>query len=171
MSQIFGEFVASLNERGVRYLVIGGWATAFHGYPRFTKDLDILIDRTVRNAAATRDAIYDFFRGRPPETIDLQSDLLDPDRVLQLGVPPNRIDVLNQVPGIEDFDAAWKRRRPGRVGHASASFAGLGDLIASKRAVGRPQDLADVSMLDRRSGRGTTKKPVRRKSTRAKRAR
>ena len=151
MSQIFGEFVASLNRRNVRYLVIGGWATGFHGYPRFTKDMDILIDRTDHNAAATRDAIYDFFQGRPPESIDPQTDLLDPDRVLQLGVPPNRIDVLNQVPGIEDFDAAWKRRRSGRVGDSSASFAGLDDLLASKRAVGRPQDLADVAVLERRS--------------------
>jgi hypothetical protein len=163
MSQIFGEFVASLNGRNVRYLVIGGWATGFHGYPRFTKDLDILIDRTDHNADATRDAIYDFFQGRPPESIDPRADLLDPDRVLQLGVPPNRIDVLSQVPGIESFDAAWKRRRSGRVGDSSASFASLQDLLASKRAAGRPQDLADVAVLERRSrptskARGTAKK-------------
>lgn len=135
MSQIFGEFVASLNERKVRYLV------------------DILIDRTDRNATATRDAIYDFFQGRPPETIDPRADLMNPDRVLQLGVPPNRIDVLNQAAGIEDFAAAWKRRRPGRIGETTASFVSLKDLLASKRAAGRPQDLADVAVLERRSGR------------------
>ena len=151
MSQIFGEFVASLNARGVRYLVIGGWATAFHGHPRFTKDLDVLIDRTERNASATRDAIYDFFRGRPPEAIDPKADLLDPDRLLQLGVPPNRIDVLNQVPGIVDFNSAWKRWRSGKVGDATASFVGREDLLASKRAAARPQDLADVATLERRS--------------------
>lgn len=151
MSQIFGEFVASLNGRNVRYLVIGGWATGFHGYPRFTKDMDILIDRTDHNAAATRDAIYDFFQGRPPDSIDPQTDLLDPDRVLQLGVPPNRIDVLNQVPGIEDFESAWKRRCTGRIGDSRASFASRDDLLASKRAAGRPQDLADVAVLERRA--------------------
>ena len=71
MSQIFAEFVGSLNERNVRYLVIGGWATAFHGHPRFTKDIDVLIDRTDRNATAARDAIYDFFKGRPQDVADV----------------------------------------------------------------------------------------------------
>ena len=171
MSQIFGEFVASLNGRNVRYLIIGGWATAFHGHPRFTKDMDVLIDRTDRNATATRDAIYDFFEGRPPESINPQADLLDPDRVLQLGVPPNRIDVLNHVAGIEDFESAWKRRRPGRVGAATASFAGLADLLASKKAAGRPQDIADVAMLERRSrSAAPNKKSIARKRTRARRS-
>jgi hypothetical protein len=150
VSQIFEEFVASLNEHNVRYLVIGGWAAGFHGYPRFTKDIDVLIDRTDRNAAATRDAIYDFFEGRPPEAIDPRDDLMNPEKVLQLGVPPNRIDLLSQVPGIDSFDAAWRRRARGRIGRSEASFAGLDDLLASKRAVGRPQDLADVAMLERR---------------------
>jgi hypothetical protein len=154
MSETFGEFVASLNGRKVRYLVIGGWATGFHGYPRFTKDMDVLIDRTDRNALATRDAIYDFFAGRPPESIDPEADLLDPDRVLQLGVPPNRIDVLSHVPGIDDFGSAWKRRISGRVGGTMASFVSLRDLLASKRAVGRPQDLADVAVLERRARSG-----------------
>jgi len=159
MSQIFEEFVASLNEHKVRYLVIGGWAAGFHGYPRFTKDIDVLIDRTDRNAAATRDAIYQFFKGRPPESVDPHDDLMNPERVLQLGVPPNRIDLLSQVPGIDDFGAAWRRRARGSIGRSKASFAGLKDLLASKRAAGRPQDLADVAMLERRASRpGPTKK-------------
>jgi hypothetical protein len=164
MSQIFEEFVASLNEHNVRYLVIGGWAAGFHGYPRFTKDIDVLIDRTDRNAAATRDAIYDFFKGRPPESIDAQDDLMNPEQVLQLGMPPNRIDLLSQVPGIDDFDAAWGRRAHGSIGRSKASFAGLEDLLASKRAAGRPQDLADVAMLERRASRPVPKKKVAAKS-------
>ncbi len=168
MSQIFEEFVASLNGHSVRYLVIGGWAAGFHGYPRFTKDIDVLIDRTERNAAATRDAIYDFFKGRPPEPIDPERDLMNPEQVLQLGMPPNRIDVLSQVPGIDDFDAAWRRRARGSIGRSKASFAGLDDLLASKRATGRPQDLADVAMLERRAqkARPTKKNVVRSNKTR-----
>lgn len=158
MSQIFEDFVASLNEHKVRYLIIGGWAAGFHGYPRFTKDIDVLIDRTDRNAAATRDAIYDFFNGRPPETIDPYRDLMNPELVLQLGMPPNRVDLLSQVPGIDDFDAAWRRRARGSIGRSKASFAGLEDLLASKRAAGRPQDLADVAILERRAQKSRTAK-------------
>ncbi len=164
MSQIFEEFVASLNEHNVRYLIIGGWAAGFHGYPRFTKDIDVLIERTDRNAAAARDAIYGFFKGRPPESIDPRDDLMNPEQVLQLGMPPNRIDLLSDVPGIDNFGAAWRRRARGRIGSSKASFASLKDLLASKRAAGRPQDLADVAMLERRASRPSPTKKAAAKS-------
>jgi hypothetical protein len=143
----FEEFLDALNAHRVRYLVVGGHAVAFHGRPRATKDLDVYIDRTEVNARRTLAALRDFFGGTPPShTVE---DLMDPGIIIQLGVAPVRIDILSRLSGIRSFNAAWGRRIDDVFGRAAAHYLSIDDLIASKRAAGRPQDLADVDVLER----------------------
>jgi len=143
----FEEFIAALNARGVRYLVVGGYALAFHAKPRATKDLDIYVEPTAVNARRLRAALRDFFHGTPPGYAD--NDLLDPDSVIQLGVAPVRIDILSHVSGLESFPAAWKRREEGTLGAVEAHYVGFDDLVRSKKAANRTQDQADVEALQR----------------------
>lgn len=146
-SRDFEEFIAALNSRRVRYLLIGAHAVAFHAQPRATKDLDVYVDPTPANAKRLQLAIRDFFRGSPPGYAD--SDVLDPDVIIQLGVAPVRIDILSRVPGITSFSGAWKRRAEGRFGAVPARYLALQDLMLAKAAAGRPQDLADLASLGR----------------------
>lgn len=144
MFQPFRELVKSLNSRKVRYLVIGGNAVALHGVPRNTFDLDILIEPTLENAARVLDALRD---------IEMwTADLTTPERMLKTPITGfnDRIplDVMSRIPGVR-FVTAWKNR-VFRT-HEGVRFAILSrrDLIRSKRASGRPQDLADVAALIR----------------------
>ena len=100
------EFIALLNSRKAEYIVVGGHAVAFHGYPRFTGDIDFFLRATPDNAERVLSVLKDFGFG------DLQigiSDLTTPNRVIQLGRPPNRIDLLTSISGVE-FDDAWPSR-------------------------------------------------------------
>ena len=143
----FEEFIGALNAREVRYLLIGAHAVAFHARPRATKDLDVYVDPTRANAKRLKAALGDFFGGSPPGYAD--SDLLDPDSVIQLGVAPVRIDILSHIDGLESFSMAWRRRVEGRFGSVDAHYLALDDLIAAKTAAGRPQDLSDLVTLRR----------------------
>ena len=105
-TQDYEEFIAALNARGVRYLVIG---VAFHARPRATKDLDVLLDPTTENARRALVALEDFFGGA--ELGYTVEDLIDPQWIVQLGVAPVRIDLLSEIPGLASFEAAWSRRR------------------------------------------------------------
>ncbi len=103
----FREFIASLNANGVRYLIVGGYAVAFHGHPRYTKDIDVWLEATPDNATRTIHALEVFGF----ESIGLTgSDFLEPDQVIQLGFPPNRIDLLTSLNGVE-----FAIRYPARV--------------------------------------------------------
>ena len=146
-SQDYEEFIAALNARGVRYLVVGAHALALHARPRATKDLDILLDPDPRNARKTLAALRDFFGGT-----DLGysvEDLTGPQWVVQIGIAPVRVDLLSQIPGFSDFGAAWKNRVDALFGSVEAHYLGLDDLIRAKEAAGRPQDRADVRVLYR----------------------
>jgi predicted nucleotidyltransferase len=146
-SQDYEEFIAALNAHGVRYLVVGAHAVAFHARPRATKDLDILIEPTPANAQATLAALRDFFGGA-----DLGyriEDLIDPQWIVQLGVAPIRIDLLSEIPGLPSFEAAWKKRVDARFGSIPTHYVGLDDLIRAKREIDRDQDRADVRVLQR----------------------
>jgi hypothetical protein len=146
-SRDYEEFIATLNAHGVRYLLIGAHAVAFHARPRATKDLDILIEPTRANAQKVLNAMRDFFGGvRLNYTIE---DVVDPDCILQLGVAPMRIDVLATIPGCPDFPTLWKRRVEARFGDVPTHYIGLRDLIGNKESTGRPQDRADVAVLRR----------------------
>ena len=156
----FEEFIVSLNAQRVRYLIVGGYAVGFHARPRATKDIDVLVDPTPANAARLRRALVEFLGAETPGiTI---AKLTNPRTLLVLGVPPVRIDVLTSILGVA-FAGAWKRRVDGRFGAVETHYLSLDDLIASKRAAGRLQDLADLETLARvrERLRGRPAKPTR----------
>lgn len=139
----FREFAACLNAREVRYLIVGGYAVAFHGYPRYTKDLGVWIDRTTENVERLLQGLDDFGFGALGLTAD---DFLEPDHVIQLGYPPLRIDLLTSLVGVT-FSACYTDRLTAAIDGVSLPFIGLACLRANKRASGRYQDLADLENL------------------------
>jgi len=140
----FREFAACLNGREVRYLIVGGYAVAFHGHPRYTKDLDVWIERSKPNVERLLNALDDFGFG----SLDLTSDdFLQPDRVIQLGYPPLRIDLITSLTGVE-FADCYDSRTPMIVEGTMLPFIGLECLRVNKRATGRHQDLADLDNLE-----------------------
>ena len=143
----FEEFFASLNARRVRYLIVGGYAVGFHARPRATKDIDVLVDTTATNARRVIAAVETFFGGKDSSLTEAK--LRDPRTLIVLGSAPVRIDILTSIDGLASFAAAWKRRAGGSYGKEAVSYLSLVDLVASKRAAGRPQDLADVDVLER----------------------
>lgn len=144
LSQDFKEFIASLNASRVRYLVVGGYAVAMHGHPRYTKDLDVWVDCTAANAKRVVRAFVDFgFESLGVKAADFEQ----PDRMLQMGFPPNRIDVLTSLAGV-DFATCFKRRVIVEFDGVPVNFIDVENLKANKRAAGRLQDLADVEKLE-----------------------
>ena len=140
----FIEFLRVLNRRGVRYLIIGGYAVAFHGYPRATKDLDLWLEAGPENAGRTLDAIRDFFG----ETLGLEpEDFLAPG-VIQLGYAPNRIDLVLLPESGPEFGTAYERAVETEVEGVAVRVVSKEDLLALKRTFGRTQDLADVDALE-----------------------
>ncbi|MBI2996900.1 MAG: nucleotidyltransferase [Deltaproteobacteria bacterium] len=146
-SQDYEEFIAALNAHGVRYLVVGAHAVAFHARPRATKDLDILIEPAAANARRTLAALHDFFGGADlGYTVE---DVINPRWIIQLGVAPVRVDLISELPGLPSFEAAWKKRVDARFGSVATHYIGLDDLIRAKEETNRAQDRADVRVLHR----------------------
>lgn len=142
----FSALLAAFNDANVDYLLIGGRAVSFHDQPRYTKDFDLWIRPTPENARRAFAALAQF--GAPLEGINAD-DLIDPESYYAMGIPPNRIDLLNTIEGIT-FEEAWPHRVKAPHGDAWMWVIGIDDLIRNKRAVGRPADLADVEKLERR---------------------
>jgi predicted nucleotidyltransferase len=143
LNQDFKEFIQSLNDNHVRYLVIGGYAVALHGYPRYTKDIDIWIDMNPDNAAKMVRALKQFGFG----SLGLKTaDFLVPDQIIQLGYPPNRIDLMTTPPGV-DFETCYASRVKVVIDDVTVNFIDLENLKKSKKAAGRLQDLADLENL------------------------
>ncbi|NUS43565.1 MAG: hypothetical protein HOQ24_07750 [Mycobacteriaceae bacterium] len=140
----FSEFIESCLAHDVRFLVVGGYAVAAHGHPRFTKDMDVWVWIDQGNAERLIAALRDFGFGSLGLSV---ADFVAEDMVVQLGHPPKRIDLLTSVDGVE-FDPCWERRVNIAVGGQSVPFISMDDLIANKEASGRPQDVADVAVLD-----------------------
>ena len=137
------EFIQSLNDNHVRYLVIGGYAVALHGYPRYTKDIDIWVEMTPVNAANMVKALEQFGFG----SLGLQAtDFLTPDQIIQLGYPPNRIDLVTTPSGV-DFQSCYASRVTVEIDDVTVSFIDLENLRKNKQAAGRQQDLADLENL------------------------
>lgn len=139
----FREFIAALNENNIRYLVVGGYAVGFHGYPRYTKDLDVWIESSTENAQNLVKALNQFGFGAvgfKPE------DFLDPEEFTQLGYPPNRIDIITSCEGV-DFSTCYKNKMQIEIDGLKIDFIDHENLIKNKQTVGRPQDLADISNL------------------------
>lgn len=144
----FREFVASLNRNNVRYVMLGGYAVAWHGHPRFTGDVDFFIERTPENAALVVRAIEDF--GLACLEISV-ADLLAEESCVFFGAPPWRVDLINFATGIT-FDEAWESRIEGDVDGTPCHIISRELLLQNKRATGRGKDMADVETLSRRSG-------------------
>lgn len=143
LNQDFKEFLQSLNDNDVSYLVIGGYALAFHGHPRYTKDLDIWIELEDSNAARVVQALQAFgfaSLGLKPD------DFLEPDTVIQLGYPPSRIDLLIGLQGAS-FAESFSNRLVELIDGISVNVINRSNLIQLKREAGRPQDLADLDNL------------------------
>ena len=146
------EFLTALATANVRFLVVGAHALAVHGLPRGTQDLDVWIERSPENAARTWQALGAF--GAPLDSVDVsQTDFERPNVVVQLGLPPNRIDLMTGISGVAEFSEAWSRRVEGPVRGRPVPFLGRADLVANKRAAGRPKDLADAAALEEQDNR------------------
>jgi len=139
----FKELLESLNNHNVKYVIVGGYALAFHGAPRFTGDLDIFIKPDRLNARRVLEALDDFGFASARLT---EADFSVPDRVVQLGVPPVRIDILTSITNVP-WKKAWKGRTRGKYGDVDTYYIGLTEFTANKRALGRRKDLADLEAL------------------------
>ncbi len=146
LNEDFKEFIALLNANEVKYLVVGGYAVAFHGHPRYTKDLDFWIWADPDNAERLIKTLRDFGFSQ----LGLQpSDFLNTKNVVQLGYPPNRIDLITEVSGL-DFESAYQNRKEGVFEGVPINFISAEDLIKNKQQTGRLSDLADVEKLTKR---------------------
>lgn len=141
----FSEMLSALSAENAEFLVVGGYALSAHGYPRATGDIDIWIRTTEENAARVYAALKRF---KAPLSRLTAADLTEPDVVFQIGVAPNRIDILTSVDGV-DFDEAWADRKTVELGDQTVAVMGREHLIKNKKAIGRPRDLADVAELER----------------------
>ena len=141
----FSEFLRCLSARDVRFLIVGGHAVSFHGYPRFTHDVDVVVIPERTNVEALLAALSDFGFG----AVALQvADFLKPTTVV-LGRPPAQVDIMTFIKGV-DLGEAWARREVGELDGIEVAFISRQDLITNKRAVGRPEDLADISRISDR---------------------
>jgi Nucleotidyl transferase of unknown function (DUF2204) len=137
------EFVELLNALNVRYIVVGAFAVAYHGRPRFTADLDLFIEPSHENAERLVQVLERFGFGSLNLSID---DFLQEDQVVQLGVAPNRIDLLTFLSGV-NFQDAWATREQGKIEGLTVPFISREMLKRNKAATGRSQDLADLEHL------------------------
>ncbi len=144
----FRDLFSTFNEEGVEYLLVGAHAVIFYAEPRFTKDLDIWVNPTHANAGKTYTALAAF--GAPLEGISAD-DFTNPDLVYQIGIAPNRIDILMSVGGT-DFTTAFSNAVSSTYDGIPIKIIGKKDLMASKRNVGRLQDLIDVEKLEESNG-------------------
>jgi hypothetical protein len=144
MNRDFVEMLAALSDAEADYLVVGAHALAAHGIPRATGDLEIWIRPSVDNARRVWGALERF--GAPLDELK-PDDLSSPDMVFQIGVSPNRIDLLTSITAVS-FEEAWKGRIHVRVGGRNVPTIGREDFLRNKCAVGRPRDLADVADIE-----------------------
>jgi predicted nucleotidyltransferase len=140
----FKECIELLQSRNVEFVVVGGYALAAHGRPRYTGDIDLFIRKSPENAQRVVDALHEFFGPLPEISVD---NFLDEKRMSQFGLEPLRIDFLVHIKGV-DFDTVWNNRVVIRYSGLDIPFISLADLLANKRAVGRAKDLADLSLLE-----------------------
>lgn len=147
LQQDFKELFRSLNENGVRYLLIGGYAVVVYGYVRNTNDIDIVVSNDPNNAKNLVKALTEFGFAESGLSVEL---FTQKDSLVRMGIEPNKIEILNYLDGI-DFAKAYGRRKPLQVEDIEISVIGLEDLIANKKAVGRLKDLADIEELEQRN--------------------
>lgn len=149
LSKDFKEFFVLLNAHRVEYLVIGGYAMAAHGLPRYTKDIDVWVHTNPDNAKNIMDTLAEFGFSSLKLKLD---DFTKNNQVIQLGYPPNRIDLITGISGA-DFTAMHKRKQIVTMDGVDICFIGKDDLITLKTLSGRKQDVADVEQLNMESTR------------------
>lgn len=138
------EFIELMNSNGVEYVIVGGHAVAYHGYPRYTGDFDFFVKPSRENAKRVIAVLQAFGFA---DVADLDSLLTEPDKVIQLGRPPNRIDILSGISGVS-FEKAHSTSVVADLAGLTVPMIGLEALIENKAASGRPKDQADVLQLE-----------------------
>ena len=147
MNDDFHDLLDALLQAEARFLIVGAHAMAVHGVPRATGDLDVWVSPEPANAERVWAALTSF--GVPVGQFGVsREDLQKPGMVVQIGLPPRRIDILTEVSGL-DFDDAWNGRTTHSIGSRSVPFLGREDLIRNKRASGRAKDIADLETLEK----------------------
>jgi predicted nucleotidyltransferase len=145
------DFLKLLADHDVKYLIVGGEAVIYYGHARLTGDVDFFYRSTKKNAAKLYRALDEFWGGDIPGISALE-ELMEPGLILQFGVPPNRIDLINRISGIS-FQEAWKGKKTISIEIGGAKFPifliGLKELIKNKEAIRRPKDLEDLKYLRR----------------------
>jgi hypothetical protein len=141
----FEEFLKLLNRKKVEYVVVGGYAVAFHGYVRATKDIDILFHNSQENIQRLKRALNEF--GFPADGL---SDVAfsEQGKIIRMGVSPVMIELINTISGVS-FKTAWENRVAGMFGKSKIFYLSKPDLLKNKKASGRPRDLLDVDELKR----------------------
>ena len=139
----FKELLALLNAHNVDYVIVGAYALAFHGAPRFTGDIDIFVKPDPKNAESILAALQEFGFG----SLDLdKSDFQQPDKVIQLGVPPVRVDLITSLTAVS-WQQAYSGKIEGIYGDVPVYFLGRKEFLANKKALSRKKDLADIEAL------------------------
>ena len=142
-------FLVLLNRYGVRYVIVGGEAVIYYGYARLTGDVDFFYEKTEENGDRLYQALLEFWDGDIPG-IRSKGELLEPGMIIQFGVPPNRLDLLNHIDAL-DFREVWLNREEESIRvkgrQVPVYFIGIDDLIKSKEAAGRYKDLEDLKYL------------------------
>ena len=151
MNDDFLDLLGAFRDAQVRFLVVGAHAMSAHGSPRATGDLDVWVEASTANAARVWRALLEF--GAPLDALGLAiEDFATEHNVVQLGLPPRRIDLLTSIDGV-DFALAWESRFVTTVAGCSTPFLSYEDLLRNKRASSRPKDLRDVAMLEQAHGK------------------
>ncbi len=143
VQQDFKDLLALFNAHGVDYLIIGAHALAFHGSPRYTGDMDILVRPDEENASRILSALHEFGFASLALTVE---DFVSPDRVVQLGIAPVRIDIVTSITGVS-WEEAAAGRNAGMYGNLNVYYLGKNQLVSNKRALGRKKDLSDLEAL------------------------
>lgn len=138
----FRDFIRLLNRHRVRYVVVGGYAVAYHGFPRYTGDIDFFVELSERNAAALIEVFREFGFNEPPG-MEL---FLTPGNIVRIGWQPTRVEVMNRIDGVT-FEECWASRRKAAVAGLRINFIDLPPLLKNKRASARPKDLEDLRNL------------------------
>lgn len=140
----FKDLFALFNKHQINYLIVGGYALAFHGAPRMTGDIDLFVEPSRENARKILKALKEFgFSGTGLKIEDFNQ----PERVVQLGVPPVRVDILTSLSGVS-WKHAYQSRENGQYGDIDVFYIGKAAFLANKKAIGRKKDAADIEALE-----------------------
>lgn len=145
-------FLSLLSKYQVKYVIVGGEAVIFYGYARLTGDIDIFFESSPENVENLYEALTEFWEGAIPG-LKGKVELLEPGIIVQFGVPPNRLDLINRIDGVS-FQDAWDNRVSEKITikgqGGNVYFIGLGELIRNKEALKRPKDMEDLKYLRRK---------------------